>query len=168
MSHHRYAIAALLADYFRAGIGLSLTAGLALFTAPSPAVRYLLGGVAVLFLVYAVRTLSRHFTLVELSDAGIRAIGPFGMTLKWADLKGMDLRYFSTRRDRGRGWMQLRLKSEAGKLALDSGLDDFAMLARRAAAELSARGLALTPATRANLEVLGPSRHRHEPGIGRS
>jgi len=137
-----------------------------MLTAPTPAVRYILGGAAVLFLLYAVRTLSRHLTLVELSDAGVRAIGPFGATLKWCDLKGMDLRYFSTRHDRGRGWMQLRLKSETGKLALDSGLDDFAKVARRAAAELSARGVVLTPATRANLVVLGPGWNRHESSIG--
>ena len=120
-----------------------------------------------MFLLYAVRTASRHLTLVELSDAGVRAIGPFGTTLKWADLKGMDLRYFSTSRERGGGWMQLRLKSEASKLALDSGLVDFALVARRAATEVSARGLAITPATLANLEVLGTGWHRHEPGVGR-
>ena len=44
----------------------------------------------------------------------VRAIvhthGPFSAALRWAELSGVTLRYFSTRKDREKGWMQLILK----------------------------------------------------------
>ena len=67
----------------------------------------------------------------------------------------MKLSYFSTKRDRKEGWMQLDLKAAHGRIRVDSTLDDFPLIARRAVEAANARGVPLPDATRGNLTGLG-------------
>ena len=115
----------------------------------------MLGALAVVFVVFAARTALRHMTMIRITGTGIRALGPLGGAIEWAELSKVDLRYFSTRRDRANGWMQLRLRDGRRRLRLDSNLDGFASIAARAADEARARGVGLDPNTSANLAALG-------------
>ncbi len=51
----------------------------------------------------------------------------------------MKLAYYSTRRDRRDGWMQLELRAGASTIRLDSRIDGFAELVERAALAAAAR-----------------------------
>jgi len=155
MSKHRYPGAALTTDYLRGGAGFLLTGGPLLLAKPSPLMVYVLGGLAILFLLFGLRTALRHMTRFEMTDSRLSAAGPLGTTIRWASLEAVQLRYFSTRRDRTEGWMQLKLKSENGSMRLDSELSDFEAIAARAAVEAEHRGLDLNENTRANLATLG-------------
>ena len=75
----------------------------------------------------------------------------------------MTLVYYSTRRDRRDGWMQLELRSGWKKVCLDSRIEGFADLVSRSASAAKVRGLTLNAATSANLAALGASLHT-EPG----
>jgi hypothetical protein len=154
MSKHRYPAAALTTDYLRAGAGFLLTGGPLLLAKPSPLMVYVLGGLAILFLLFGLRTALRQMTRFEMTDSRLSAAGPLGATIRWATLETVQLRYFSTRRDRSEGWMQLKLKSGEGSVRLDSELSDFDTIAARAAYEAEHRGLALSETTRANLATL--------------
>jgi hypothetical protein len=67
----------------------------------------------------------------------------------------MKLAYYSTRRDRKSGWMQLKLAAGRSRLSLDSRLDGFERLVRHAALAAAGRDLELSEATAANLHALG-------------
>jgi hypothetical protein len=155
----RYPVAALRADYGRAAAGFALTAGPLAFAFPTPAVRYVLATFAGLFGLYALRTVRRQLTRFELSESGLRAIGPLGSSLRWEDLRDVELRYFSTRRDRSRGWMQLRVRGRGRALALDSGLAGFDAIARYALAEAHARDVAVSQTTHTNFSALPNLEH---------
>ncbi len=152
---HRYPSRALVADYARAGLGMSLTLGpLAFFNAETVMV-YILGGLGALFGAFGLRTFLRHMTHVEISPGEIRLRGPVGRGLRWQRLDELTLNYYTTQRDKHGGWMQLKLKGDGCVLAIDSSIDGFADIAGRALAAARARQLPMSADTRANLAALG-------------
>ncbi len=155
MSEYRYTAAALAPDYVRAGAGILLTAGPLALVNPTPALAYVMGGLALLFALFAARTAIRHLTTIRLTSTGIRALGPFAAAIEWAELTKVELRYFSTRRDRTKGWMQLRLRGRGIGLRLDSNVDAFESIAARVIDEARAHGVGLDDSTRANLAAIG-------------
>ena len=78
MSLHSYPRSALVGDYIRAGAGFALTAGPLIWVKPASMMVYILGGLAILFAIFGIRTYVRQATRLELAAEGIRTIGPFG------------------------------------------------------------------------------------------
>jgi len=158
MTLYRYPARALLADYARASVGFVATGLPLLFVPPNTAIIVVLGGLAGLFLLFGLRTGLRQMSSVEMSDQGVSVSGLRSMSLEWQSIRDLRLRYYSTRRDRAHGWMQLRLAGPAGSLSFDSNLDGFDELVRRAATAARAAGLKLNPTTLDNLGALGIDR----------
>jgi hypothetical protein len=75
----------------------------------------------------------------------------------WERIADVKVRYFSTRRDRERGWMQLAVRSGHGRITVDSTLEGFAEIAGHAARAAVANGVVLGGATLDNLAALGLS-----------
>lgn len=155
MSGYHYPASSLLTDHVRAGIGLIATAGPLLFLDLLSALTCILAPLAVLFALFATRTLIRQFTTFELSDASLKASGPLGNEVPWSDLKDVELRYYSTRRDRRRGWMQLRIKGRKRAIRLDSTLRGFSDIVARAAKEADQHGITLSDSTLENMRAMG-------------
>ena len=154
-TRHVYPTAAMLGDYFRAAAGLVPVAAVFAIEPVGPVAATVLGGFGVVFGVFGLRTLLRHGMSVEMTDTELRATGAWHRTLAWAELDRMKLAYYSTRRDRRAGWMQLELGAGGARVTLDSRIDGFDRLVRRAAEAAAMRGTALSEATVANLESLG-------------
>jgi hypothetical protein len=150
-----YPVSAMLGDYLRAGAGLVPSALILATVSVNGVAGVVIGGFAAIFGAFAVRTALRHGTRIEIGDAGVRATGLKRVEIDWAELDRMKLAYYSTRRDRKSGWMQLQLGAGRARLALDSRLDGFDRVVRRASAAAAARDLELTEATIANLGALG-------------
>jgi hypothetical protein len=151
---YRYPLRALWGAYAGSAAGAAGTLGLLGFAQPAAPVAWLATAAAALFLVYFARTVCRQLTHFELDEAGIRARGPMGAAIRWEELRSLRLDYYSTRRDREEGWMQLKLGDTQRTIRIDSELDGFAELARAAARAAAARGLALEASTLSNLEAL--------------
>ena len=151
----QYPLSCLCADYAGSAIGLACSLGPLAYLQPAAAMAWLLAAAAALFLVYFGRTVCRQLTHIELDEAGIRARGPLGAAIRWEHLRSLRLDYYSTRRDRERGWMHLRLRDAQRTIRIDSEVDGFADIARAAAEEARRRGADVDPATRANLRMLG-------------
>jgi hypothetical protein len=84
------------------------------------------------------------------------ADGPAGGIVEWRRLDRLKLSYFSTKRDRSDGWMQLAVGSTGGRtVKIDSSLDGFHDVVERAAHAAGDTGLTLSEATRANLKAMG-------------
>ncbi len=150
-------------DYAGSAIGLACSLGPLAFVQPAAAVAWVLAAAAAFFLVYFARTVCRQLTHIELDEAGICARGPLGAAIRWEDLRSLRLGYYSTRRDREEGWMQLRLRSAQRTIRIDSEVDGFADIARAAAAEARRRGVDVDEATRANLRALGIAQSPADP-----
>ena len=154
-SRHSYPASAMMGDYLRAAAGL-VPAGAIFATTPvSGVAATVLGGFAAIFGVFGLKTALRHHTSIEMTDTEIRAHGLSQCSIRWAELDRMRLSYYSTRRDRRSGWMQLELSAGSARLSLDSRIDGFAEIVQRAAEAATARHLQLNDSTAANLESLG-------------
>lgn len=150
----RYARGSLLGDYARSGIGLALTGVPLLAVEASLTMTVILGGLAALFAVFGVKTALRQRSQVILDERGVELRSVVSRRIDWAELTGFKLSYFATRRDRQAGWMQLTLAGPAGKMRLDSTLDQFGLVVERAVQAAVARGLTVSPSTRANLAFM--------------
>ncbi len=154
-TRHTYPASAMTGDYLRAAAGL-VPSALLLATVPvSSVAAFVLGSFAAIFAVFGIRTLVRHSTRIETTETELRAIGPRRRAILWTELDRMRLAYYSTRKDRHAGWMQLELGAGSVRVRLDSRIEGFEQVVRRAVIAASARGVELNEATAANLEALG-------------
>jgi len=145
----------MLGDYLRSAAGLVPTVAV-LATLPLGTVGVImLSGFAALFGVFGIRTMLRHWTRFEMTESALRSSGLHNISIVWQELDKMRLTYYSTRRDRRDGWMQLELRSGRSSLSLDSRIDGFVELVERSTRAAETRGLLLTAATLANLATLG-------------
>jgi len=155
MSYHRYPQKALYADYGRSAFGTILT-GTPIVAADLTLVPGLLvGALVMLFLVYGLRTALRHLTVIDVSEIGVRELGPLGHAIPWEELREVQLRYYSTRRDRKSGWMQLKVAGRGRKIGIDSSLEGFDTVVRHVAEAAGRQRLELNEATRENLVGMG-------------
>jgi len=152
----RYPQQTLVADYLRAAAGVALCgAPLLLLDVNRWLAAFLLVGFA-LFALFLVRTALRHRTRFVLGPDTLCADGPVGTLVEWNRLDRLKLSYFSTKRDRSDGWMQLSVGSTGGRLIkVDSTLEGFHDIVERAARAAEATGAPLSDATRANLRSMG-------------
>lgn len=150
-----YPAAAMAGDYLRAAAGLGPTLFILATVSLGDVATAVLGGLAAIFGAFAIRTALRHGTSLEMDESGVRATGLRRTVIPWTELDRVKLAYYSTRRDRKSGWMQLQLGGGRARLSVDSRLDGFEQLARRAALVAAERGLMLSDATAANLQALG-------------
>jgi len=163
MSEHRYPTATLAGDYLRGGAGLAMTALPLALLDMHWVLTAAFGAAAALFAVFLGRTVLRHLTVVEAGEQGIAAHGPFGAAIAWPQLADLRLRYYSTRRDREHGWMQLTLRGRRRALRLESTLDGFDEVVEQACAAARTNGLTFNNATVENLLALGVDPGRGAP-----
>ncbi|MDF1793476.1 MAG: hypothetical protein P1U88_16290 [Thalassobaculaceae bacterium] len=155
MTQHRYQRGAIVGDLVRGGIGFTVT-GLPLVVTPlATTMTVIFGGLATLFGVYVARTWMRSSQTIEIDGDGIRRTGPLAIDIPWEDLAAMDVRYFSTRRDKAGGWMELKINGGGRKLAVESSIDDFETVVRRCMLVAQRNDLELSEATQDNLRALG-------------
>ena len=154
----RYPPQALLADYGRAAAGAVLC-GLPLLTLEiNRWLSFVLAVGCVLFVSFFLRTAIRHRTSYLLEPDRLRVAGPVGGQVEWARLDRLKLSYYSTRRDRTAGWMQLAIGSAGGRIVkVDSSLEGFYDVAEQAAQAAEAAGLQLGSTTLVNLRSMGIS-----------
>jgi hypothetical protein len=145
-----YPRAAIVADYARASAGL-VFAAMVLALPMQRALAILFAALALLLAAFAARTALRQASLIVLSDAGIALEGPLGRRIAWSELDGLKLRYFSMRRDRKRGWMELTLSGGGRRLSIESQIEGFEAILAGAAEAAAARRLKLDETTAANL-----------------
>jgi len=155
MSVHSYQFSDLVPDYLRAGAGFLLTGGPLLLVNPASVMVYVLGGLAALFAVFGIRTGLRQASRIQATAEDVRNVGPLGAVIPWSGLDMLELKYFSTQRNRKDGWMQLKLRGAGKIITVDSNISDFDKLAALCAAHAIDRDLALDEYSRSNLQSLG-------------
>jgi hypothetical protein len=154
-TRYGYPTSAMAGDYLRAAAGLVPTGAILATVSVGSVAAVVLGSFATIFGAFAIRTALRHGTSLEVTELELRATGLRSATIPWDRLDRLKLAFYSTRRDRKSGWMQLKLGAGGARLSLDSRLEGFDQLVRHAAIVAADRGLELSEATAANLQALG-------------
>jgi len=154
MRQHAYPASAMLADYLRSAAGVLPTIAILLVAPVGVVEATLLCGFGGLFAVFGIRTMLRHRTWIDLTETGLRASGLREISISWAELDRVRLTYYSTRRDRREGWMQLELRAGGSVLRVDSRIDGFVELVTASVRAAEMRRLLLDPATSVNVQAL--------------
>lgn len=151
----RYRASAMRGDYARAALGLLLTAGPLAAVNAGQVGTAVLGGLALLFLLFGVRTGVRQLSRYRMDENGIAVDGPIEKRLAWRDVASVGLSYYTTRRSGGEGWMQLKLKGGRVTFRIESTLDGFTEIVERSCREAVERGIDMDRATINNMKALG-------------
>ena len=152
----RYPTGILWADYSRALTGVVLCGAPLLLVDVNRWLGLCLGVGLILFALYGVRTAMRQKTRYTLEADKLCAEGVSRSVVEWARLDRLKLNYYSTKRDRSDGWMQLSAGSVGGRLVkIDSSLDGFHDIVERAAHAAEAADVEMSDSTRVNLRSMG-------------
>jgi len=151
----RYPRSALIPHYGRAAAGVAVSGAVLLFAGPSSAMLWVAGPVLLLFAAFGCVTALKQATAIRLDAEGVRCIGPLVRTIRWNELQRVDLRYYSTKKDRSDGWMQLTIRGKGSSIRIESTIEGFSDLVAAAAGAAARQGLAISEASQANMEALG-------------
>ena len=154
MSLHRYPPRTLMGDYVRSCLGLALTFPPLMMFSPSTLIAVTLGLVGSLCGFFLLRTAERHRTIVSVDDDLIAVSGVFASVIRWDEVEKLELSYYSVKRDRSGGWMQLTLRRPGATVKVDSRLQGFLDIVKRAARAAREHEVRVNAVTRANLAAL--------------
>ncbi len=154
MTYYRYPPKSLLSDYLRSAIGVLVTAGPIIFGQLPTSVLVIFAVLATMFALFGLATLKRHWTRIGVSESELLFV-PGGQRLTWSDLEQLNLRYYSTRKEKDKGWMQLTLRGRGRKMRIESACEGFDDIARLAASSARAKGLAIDQVSADNFQILG-------------
>lgn len=159
-----YPSGAMYKDYGQAAAGVVIF-GIPLVYAHSNIYAVvILGAIVLMFLSFAWTTWQRHRTVIAVTDDGIWTEGATHTALRWTEITRVDLKYFSTKRERGRGgaatdegsgWMQLRLDGPGGTIKVDSSVGDFRDLAVRVVHAIEQHRLTMSESAHVNFAAMG-------------
>lgn len=155
MSTHRYHRRDLNADLLRVVLGVAASLTPIFFIPAGATAAYVLAGFARFFALFGLRTLIQARTTLQLDQSGSPVTGWTFRRISWDKLDRMKLSYFSTRRDRKAGWMQLKMHGNGTQIAVHStpeGFEDVCCLAFRAT---EANDVELSDTTARNFPVIG-------------
>ena len=155
MSTHRYHRRDLNADLLRVALGIAACVTPMFFIEAGATAAYILGVFAAFFGLFGLRTLMQMRTTVTLDESGITTKGWSRAHIPWNSLDTLKLSYFSTRRDREAGWMQLTLRSAEHRIAIHSTLEGFEDLCRLAFQAARKNDVELSDATARSFAVIG-------------
>ena len=163
MKGYRYPVSALRGNYLRAGTGMVFS-GLFLYGASSvPVVFVIVASIFLLFAGYGIKTWSQHMTVIHLDQDGLRIFGLRRRQISWDDLTGTKLRFFTVKRDRDAGWMELTLLTAANKFKIESDLKGFNDIAAAVAQAIEAKGIVIDETSVENFNSLGIT--TNSPGL---
>ena len=154
----RYPPKSLIGDYLRSAAGLGIGLVVLASAPPSMVVVVIFGGIFVLFAIFGLRTVQRHVTEVAVSNEGI-ACKDFRLRhIFWRDLERLKLRFYGARRRSPRDkstFLQLTLAGAGTSLTLESSIEEFELLAWRAAKAARDNAVTIDPTSAGNLLGIG-------------
>jgi len=155
MNGYRYPIASLRGDYLRAAAGMLFTGMMLIGASSVPVMFFLIGAIFLLFLVFAIQTWSRHATVIEIGQEGIRFYGLIRRSITWDEMTGAKLRFFTVKRTRDSGWMELTLFKGKKKAKIDSSIEGFNEIAAAVAEKAESKGIRIDENSVENFNSLG-------------
>ena len=165
---HSYPLTSLYGDYLRTLIGLVFLGVPFYFALGNLFMTIVFGSLTLLFVIFGVRTGIRHVITIETSPQGIASVGPLGKRIAWSDIAKIDLKYFSTSRDKKSkdGWMQMKICDASRCLKMESNLEGFEQIVSQAATAAFRNGAEMSETTVENLTAMGVTVDLPDQGDG--
>ncbi len=158
----RYPSRAVMKDYAQAATGALIFGAPLILAGGNIYVATIFGAIVLMFVTFGWSTWRRHRSVICVTDEGIWSEGARTAALRWTDVRQIELRYFATRRGRGRSerdggdsWMQLKLTGDRVAIRIDSSIEGFDRLARRIGRAAQEFDLGATPTTKVNFAAIG-------------
>lgn len=155
VSIHRYRPASLMLDGLRCTFGLAATIGPLAFLDVVWPLAMIMFALGLVFSAFAVRLALQYQTSIEVSDRGIASRGLVVRRIAWEDLTSLRLAHYAPPKRPSEGWYQLMIRGQNSAVKVDSTIEDFGEIMRRAVVAADAAGLVLDPATSENLRGVG-------------
>ena len=155
MTELRYSTKSLNADILRAIIGFVLCICPVILIVAEPLINLILLSSSLLFLIFGIRAWLRRRVRIYCKETEIIIKGPISRSLKWDELSSLKLSYFSTRRNKKDGWMQLKLEGKSKKITIESNLEKFVEICSRAYQAANNNKIAITKTSERNFAELG-------------
>lgn len=156
-TRHHWPVRTLVGDLIRGGLSLSVSLLVLIITPVFSWLFLVVCAVVVMFGLYFAESVSRMRMTVTAHTQGVRVDGGlFGpREIAWAALETFELRHFALGRQRGSGWMDLKLKGNGHTISVDDRMTGFSeLLAMSWRAALTA-GVGVSDTTIANLRAMG-------------
>jgi hypothetical protein len=153
---YRWPQRAIVADYLRSGVAFAVSFLLFLLMPLGSMISLALIALAAVFGLYLAQVFLRARMHLKLLPEGLAVSGFFGtQVIRWDTLDQFALRYYTLRRDKEAGWMDLKLAGGGASVTLDDRLDGFRPILERAWAAARNRDLGISSSTYANLTAVG-------------
>ena len=163
---YRYPASVLRSDYLRTLAGLGVFGTIAIVNADHPATLALFGGLALLFLLYGLRTFWRQGLFLTVDGQGVTlhqgwSILAWTLSIRWTEVRQVKLRYYAARGRKERqphaGLMTLTLQAPKARIPIESTLTDFTELAIAIAHNSEGHREAMDAVSLENFAALGYS-----------
>ncbi len=140
----------------RAVIGMLVTGPLLIGASAVPVAFVIALVVFLMFLGFVLQTLWRQFTVITVEERGLIVSGPWVRRMAWGDIRKVRLKYFSTKKSRTEGWMEMILQGDGRrKLRIGSNLEGFDEVATAVARNVEAHGVVIDEISVENFNGLG-------------
>ena len=155
-THYGFPLANLAGDYIRSAIGFLLLLAPTLYSFDSHwIVSLILLSLLFLFGSFGVVTAIKQYSAIVVSFNKIEIFGPRGKSIAWTDHPEIQLKYYSTSRDKAKGWYQVNIKSGATSMKIDSSLHDFHDFMVKIARAINQNQIVVGPLTQENFSSMG-------------
>ena len=155
MSTHKYPVSSLRSDYLRACAGIVFTSLMLVGASSIPVVSLIVGSILFLFVGFGFQTWNRHLTTIRIDGDGLNVYGLRRRKIQWQQLTGAKLRFFTMKRDRNSGWMELTLLTENGKYKIDSSIQGFNKIAQAVVHSAEANNVVIDKTSVENFNGIG-------------
>ena len=153
---YRWPRNAVRGDLIRTGLGF-LACAAVLLLVPTVSIMFAAFVIpTIVFASYVIQTLLRATTTLTIQPEGLGITNYLGQRLvRWDTLDEFQLRYYTLRRDKEAGWLDLKLGSPGSSITLDDRVEGFRPILERAWEAASARDIGISSSTYANLTAAG-------------
>ena len=155
MSGFRYPVASLRGDYIQAAVGTTITGALMISAFSVPVMFFFIGPLFVLFFGFGLKTWSKHLTMIEIEPSGLQIFGFRRRHVDWNSVTGAKLRFFTIKRDRDAGWMELTLLTDSRKIKIESTIDGFNEIAEAVARIVESKDIKIDETSVENFNAIG-------------
>ena len=128
-----------------------------LFLEASGLVKYFFLVLFAIFTLFLIKTIFNQMVSIYISKDNIVVIEFFlrKRKIKWDNIKSFELKYYSTRQDKEKGWMLLKISDKKNTIFIHSAISNFEAIARKTASVACKNDITLTNRTLINYKAIG-------------
>ena len=152
----KYKFQSNLWDIAQTILWLSILLYLVFFTDLTKTLLYLAFFFTILLLIYSTYLTLKSLSKITFDEEEIIKSNPVIKTiLKWKDISEIKLNYYSTRRDKEKGWMVLFLLNKQKKIVIHSSISGFDVILKQIGAKTYSNNYLFNYYTENNFKAMG-------------